>query len=233
MILSCDSYNHDLQTPLGNRPLCFRTTVAGRGLFLQAATMKIKTGDKFGRWTVLKTGFSIGRTPKSVCRCKCGTVKQLANQNLKEGHTKSCGCVRFEKIKGLSRTPEYWVWKGMIARCHNPKCAQFKYYGARGISVCKRWRKFLNFLKDMGNRPSDKHSIERVKNNLGYSPKNCTWETMQSQCDNKRNNINITVNGETHSLGTWARINGIKYATIHGRWLRGWKPERIISCSHN
>ncbi len=233
MIPSCDSYI-PLSVPLGIRPLCFRTTVAGRDvLSTQTATMKIKIGDKIGRWTVIKTGFSVGRTPKSVCRCKCGAVKQLGNQTLKEGKTKSCGCIRFEKTNGLSRTPKYWVWKSMVARCHNPKCAQFKYYGSRGISVCKRWHKFLNFLKDMGKRPADNRSLERKDNNLNYSPGNCRWATRQEQSENRRSNINVTVDGETHSLGTWARIKGIKYATIHGRWLRGWKPERIISCSLN
>ena len=69
--------------------------------------------------------------------------------------------------------PMYAAWKQMRQRCNNPKCSRYKWYGARGIKVCVRWNSFDLFLKDMGPRPTPKHSVERRKNHLGYTPGNC------------------------------------------------------------
>jgi len=94
----------------------------------------------------------------------------------------------------LSKQPEYQVWAQMKQRCHNPKCAKYKNYGARGIFVCERWRtSYLYFIQDMGPRPSDKHTIERVDVNGPYCPENCIWLLTSEQNWNKTNNSEIKI----------------------------------------
>ena len=84
-----------------------------------------------------------------------------------------------------SRTIEYVAWAAMRSRCNNPKNVRFRYYGGRGIKVCRRWNKFTTFLDDMGKRPSIRHSIDRVNVNGNYSPANCKWSTIEEQVRNR------------------------------------------------
>lgn len=86
---------------------------------------------------------------------------------------------------GLSNTPTYKTWADMMQRCNNPKARAYKYYGARGIKISKRWQTFSNFYKDMGER-EEGLTLERVDNNKGYNSKNCKWATMKEQSKNKR-----------------------------------------------
>ena len=116
----------------------------------------------------------------------------------------------------------------MIARCYNPNNAAYNRYGGRGITVCKRWRKFENFLADMGNRPSSKYSIDRIDNSGNYTRENCKWSTMKEQCRNRRNNRLLTLNGETHCVAEWVDIVGIRSDTIRARLKRGWSVERAL-----
>jgi hypothetical protein len=129
-----------------------------------------------------------------------------------------------------NRKPEYTVWAAMIRRCENPRSTSYPYYGARGITVCEEWRhSFVRFLADMGERPSDKHSLERIDNDQGYSPENCRWTTHRSQCWNRRSSRLITCDGETRCLAEWAEITGIHPNTIERRIsVTGWSPERAI-----
>lgn len=84
------------------------------------------------------------------------------------------------------RIAEYGVWAGMHQRCHNPASKSFPNYGGRGIFVCDRWEEFSAFFADMGQRPTPSHTLERVNNNAGYGPDNCTWATRSEQCRNRR-----------------------------------------------
>jgi hypothetical protein len=86
---------------------------------------------------------------------------------------------------GYCGTPTYRIWQGMIRRCEKPYDAGYKYYGGRGITVCKRWHAFKNFLKDMGERPPGQ-SLERKNNDKGYMPSNCRWATPAEQAANRR-----------------------------------------------
>ena len=190
----------------------------------------MKVGEQFGRWVVLKRISSI----KYLVRCSCGTEKEVWYSNLTSGVSRSCGCLRSEfnlhtKTKhGMSHTPEYRAWRGIWDRCLNPKNSSYQYYGARGITVCREWKLFENFLKDMGRRPSRSHSIERKKNNLGYHPKNCKWALPAEQNLNKRNVVLVRWDGKEVPMVLVARRLGIGISVVRNRIHYGWSLDRAL-----
>jgi hypothetical protein len=125
-------------------------------------------------------------------------------------------------------SPEYGAWASMIHRCANPKSTAYYLYGARGIKVCERWKKFENFIADMGPRPSDKRSIDRKDNDGDYEPANCRWATDREQCRNFRRNHNLTCRGETKPLVAWAEQVGMNKHTLRHRLIYGWTIEDAI-----
>lgn len=129
----------------------------------------------------------------------------------------------------MSRTPEYRVWLGMLNRCRNPRDSAFHKYGAKGVSVCQRWHSFEAFIADMGLRPSDDHSIDRIDGSKDYAPDNCRWATREEQQNNLRNNVNITIGGETLTASQWDRRKGWRRGTVWGRIRRGWTAEQATS----
>lgn len=148
-------------------------------------------------------------------RCICGNEFLARIQLVKSGITKSCGCYNTFKRHtcnvthggtiGGKATSEYAIWMAMKDRCTRKTCKSYHHYGGRGITVCKRWMKsFQNFIDDMGVRPTTKHSIERLNNNKGYSPKNCKWVTRTVQNRNLRRNVYLDYNGERLVLSEWA-----------------------------
>lgn len=138
--------------------------------------------------------------------------------------TKSLGI--YERHGGR-RTRVYAIWCCMRARCSNPNNPAYANYGGRGILVCSRWQKFSNFLADMGE-PAAGMSLERKDNNNGYSKENCTWADRFSQGRNKRNNVLLTIDGETLPLSSWAERYGLKYGTVHQRIRQGWPAEAAV-----
>ncbi len=163
-------------------------------------------GHRFGRLVVLHMD---GRNNRGrfvwKCRCDCGTEKAIAGDSLRRGQSRSCGCLRAEMTgRRFSRLGTYEPlrkqfpdearsYDQMIQRCENPKREKFKDYGGRGIAVCQRWKSggrhqtgFASFLSDMGRRQSAQRSLDRVDNNLGYSPQNCRWATPEQQSQNRR-----------------------------------------------
>lgn len=150
--------------------------------------------ETFGRWTVVEK--LDGK--KWACRCECGTERLVNRYNLVDGKTKCCGCDKkgkralpgSKRIKhGMNGTPTYRSWVEMRRRCRDPQ--RDKYHAAMGVSVCERWQSFVNFLADMGERPSLRHSIDRFPNPFGnYEPGNCRWATAEQQANNRRKNGN-------------------------------------------
>lgn len=105
----------------------------------------------------------------------------------------------------------------MIERCYNKKHTSYKWYGAKGVVVCERWlgvNGFLNFIEDMGLKPSIKHTLDKKNPKLDYFPENCRWATMKEQQNNKTNNVILTHNGESKTQQQWADQLGIKYDKI-------------------
>lgn len=138
-----------------------------------------------------------------LCRCDCGTEKELVGEHIRSGHVQSCGCFRREELARIrtthgqggrrvdgarvGRTSEFNSWCSMRRRCEDERSRDFKYYGGRGIKVCDRWREsFENFLADMGPKPDAKYSIDRINNDGNYEPENCRWTTQSEQVRNRR-----------------------------------------------
>lgn len=152
------------------------------------------------------------------CLCLCGNERIVCSQYLIKKETLSCGCHTEERLHRLSGSPEYNSWNTMIHRCTNPKNHKYPDYGGRGIGVCIRWLDkiwgFKNFLSDMGNKPSKKHTIGRKDNEGNYEKDNCRWETTSQQARNKRNNHWIEFNGHRMVLQDWATLFGVNMSSI-------------------
>ncbi len=128
------------------------------------------------------------------------------------------------RTHGLSRTPIYVIWVGMVARCMNPKNLSYSFYGARGIRVCAEWvgpGGFAEFFKHVGPRPSSKHQIDRIDNEGHYEPGNVRWVLPTTQSRNRRSNRLIEYQGEVLPLVAWAERTGLKRSTIAGRLKKG------------
>lgn len=170
-----------------------------------------------------------------LCRCDCGETKSILSAKLLNGESKSCGCRRREvsallhRTHGLSKTRIHRIWCAMKTRCYNPNSPAFVSYGAKGITVCRRWKtSFQHFLADMGQPPTDSHTLDRVDNTKGYTPKNCRWATYKEQSVNSRTPVMITFDGKTRCIADWARSLGISNSTLHER-LRKWPIERALT----
>lgn len=125
-------------------------------------------------------------------------------------------------VHGMRYSKEYVAWDHMKRRCSNPQDKHYKNYGAKGISVCERWRiSFSNFLKDMGKAPSDSHSIDRFPDKYGnYEPGNCRWATMHEQQSNKTNNVIIEYRGRKITMSELSLLTGVPKTTLSGRIRR-------------
>lgn len=149
------------------------------------------SGKRFGRLVVIeKTDRRSGTNAIWKCKCDCGKETFVSSGNLRSENTTSCGCLNKELviIHGQYQSSEYYAWQHIKDRCYNLKNKRYKDYGGRGITVCDRWKdSFENFLADMGPKPSNKHSIDRIDNDGNYEPKNCKWSTATEQARNQRN----------------------------------------------
>lgn len=168
---------------------------------MRAATAEL-IGRTFGRLTVETDigprRLATGRSKRFLsARCQCGTAVEVTADNLRSGHTQSCGCFHHDNTLSVNvthgdtrveRTTEYRSWDAMKQRCLNPNDQKYPRYGGRGITICDRWlNSFESFLADMGRKPSPIHTIDRYPENDGnYEPGNCRWATPHQQADNRQ-----------------------------------------------
>jgi hypothetical protein len=200
-------------------------------------------GKKFTRLTVLNLlPREKGVRLKARCQCDCGNICVKKVMDLISGSTKSCKCLlsetsskhiklnahRFKnnsehKIKhGDCNTSEYKIYGGIKTRCLNTNAPAYKYYGGRGIKMCDRWlgdNGYANFIEDMGRRPSEKYSVDRVDVNGDYEPGNCRWATTNEQAKNKRKRFGVDeifdfLDKNGYLLGDRKTIQNKLYETI-------------------
>jgi hypothetical protein len=202
------------------------------------------TGKKFARLFVLKyirqdkNGGSLW-----LCKCKCDKEIIVRGSSLRNGHTKSCGCLHNDLLskrvskhnhtKNRKRSKIYSTWTQMIQRCTNPNDKAYKNYGGRTppITVCRRWSNkkngFQNFYKDVGD-PPEGLTLDRINNNNGYKPNNCRWATRKEQSRNMRNNKLYYYNNKEQCLSAWAEEYRINRRTLTNRLNGGLSIEQAL-----
>ncbi len=178
---------------------------------------------KFGRLTAISQvdeKRERGDCIRWLCKCDCGNELIVGSAHLNSGHSKSCGCLRRDKtIKRSTKhgnnqigkiSSEYISWIAAHTRCFNSKSTGYDNYGGRGITMCDRWKNsFENFLLDMGQKPTPKHTLERDNVNGDYEPSNCIWATKLEQGANTRKNVYFEYKGLSFHLAEWARRLGV------------------------
>lgn len=188
------------------------------------------TGNRFGKLTVIEfAGYGSSHKTQWLCKCDCGNTIITKGNNLKNGHTQSCGCLAKEskrnacKTHGLRNHPLYHTWLNIKDRCSNHNNSHYKYYGGRGINICEEWRNDFKKFYDWAitNGYSQGLSIERIDVNKDYSHDNCTWITMREQARNKTTTIKIEKeDGKFISVSELAKELGMAESSIYGRLQR-------------
>jgi hypothetical protein len=201
-------------------------------------------GKKFGRLIVVAYSHS-NRDKKAcwICVCDCGKEVVVSGKSLRNGRTKSCGCYALEvraksstkhgackNSRANGKTLEYYIWRGIIARCTNPNNKKYADYGGRGITICDEWRHdYKAFIDYIGNKPSPGYSIERINNDRNYEPGNIRWATQKEQMNNTRVNRFLTYNGKSQTVSQWADELKIPYNRIAMRLHRGNSVEKALT----
>jgi hypothetical protein len=172
------------------------------------------------------------RNIRWLCKCDCGkeTIKTTAQLNR---GVISCGCAKNENRKrrvthNKTNTRTYKIWAGMIQRCTNTKNHKYPRYGARGIAVCDSWKKFSEFLNDMGECPNGMQ-IDRINNDGNYIKENCRWTDLKTQARNRSNNKIIEMNGIKKTMIEWCEELKISPIAVRMRIHRGWNPVESLT----
>jgi hypothetical protein len=191
-------------------------------------------GTKHNRLTILKEVEPIlykkGIARRVLCKCDCGEEKVIDFNSIRTSKSKSCGCLSKETSTKLHTThglamlsagvrhPDYSIWIKMKSRCLNSNDKSYNNYGGRGIKVCKAWQEsFVSFIDDMGWRPNNKYSIERIDYNKDYCPENCKWILKSEQTKNCRRVKLIAYNGKEHCLTDLCKLLNLPYSTMRHR----------------
>lgn len=193
-----------------------------------------RIGRRHGSLVVMAKGPTLpSGVPSWRCKCDCGGRRLVGNDKM--GRATSClKCVREHRVAphrthGQNGTPTYFTWQKMKSRCYNRRNNRYRYYGAEGIRVCKRWHKFENFLADMGHKPSRTATLERKNGKKSYGPRNCIWLDRALQSGNRRITVWVTLrNGDRVCMAEACRRIGAVSRWVAYSRVRdlGWSPER-------
>lgn len=204
------------------------------------------TGERFGRLVVLERLENyVSENGSSAtmwkCKCDCGNIVNVRSSNLRNGHTRSCGCLfdeehyNFHKTHGDSYSRIYNILRRMKDRCYNPRNNRYYRYGGRGITVCEEWLDYNNFKKwafENGfneNSSRKECSLDRIDSDGNYCPENCRWVNSFIQNNNKSNTVMLTYKGVTHSIIEWSAILGMSRGTLYNRlYLYNWPLEKAF-----
>lgn len=194
------------------------------------------TGQRFGRLVAL----NYVRTKEYVYekyvvrqyfwrfKCDCGNEKITSVNEVKRGHTKSCGCL-FKETKsnlrhGMRWTHIYYIWQQIKQRCNNPKKQFYYAYGARGISVCKEWMEsfenFYDYVSKLPHYGEEGYSLDRIDNDGNYEPGNVRWATAIQQSNNLRKNVHFLVDGVSYTPREYADKHGLSYSYAYWKFVR-------------
>ena len=191
-------------------------------------------GQRFERLLVIsKVGKNKNGKSVWLCRCDCGVEKLVVGAFLKDGRTRSCGCLRNQlaaertTTHGGSKTLEYNIWRSAKDRCTNPNDKRFHDYGGRGIKFL--FDDFEKFLAHIGPKPGKEYSLDRINNCGNYEPGNVRWATIKIQSRNKRSNRYLSYQNETLCIADWAKKLGFRYVSIMSRLRLGWSVEKTLS----
>ena len=134
------------------------------------------------------------------------------------------------KRGGIATTRLYNIWLHMKGRCYRKTDDHYKWYGAKGVRICDEWLNSFQAFHDwaISNGYEDHLTIDRVDCSGNYEPSNCRWVDHKTQCNNRKSNILLTINGKTHNIQQWSELTGVKYATIYQRYLRGEQGKSLI-----
>lgn len=201
----------------------------------QRSVIQLQIGDVFGRLTIRRLPDKVTNAATCTCECTCGVVLEVPVRSLRYSNTKSCGCLRAEKLSQrrlihgatlLEKTDPirrtFNVWVSMRARCDNPKNKRYHVYGARGVTYDPEWKAFENFLRDMGPCPKG-YSIERDNNDGHYCQENCHWLPRARQAQNRQDTIWIWYRGQAWCFKRLCEHLEKPYLKVYKRYvMRGW-----------
>lgn len=203
---------------------------------------EIKNGERYGRLVVIREveprQNKREKVRRFLCQCDCGNTKIVAINHLVSGETKSCGCYKkgvtgrkpkFPKHMTTSRL--YTIWNGIKARCYTESSTSYKRYGAKGITMCDKWKNdFTSFYNwSIENGYADNLTLDRINCEGNYEPSNCRWVSYTKQANNTKANVFLTLNGESHTYAEWGRIIGVRSATLQQRKHAGWSDEKTLT----
>lgn len=210
-------------------------------------------GKRYGHWTVLERAENNANgTPRWLCKCDCGTIREVDAGHLKNGKSTNCGCVARQNTRerNLLRDyrqeekptrPDNELWKsftGMHRKCEKEYARHYEIFGGRCISVCAEWsgekgyENFKEWSESNGynaDLPKGECTLSRHDIDGDFNPDNCYWATRNERANNRRNSRKITLNDETHTLTEWSKIKGISDVTIRKRLREGWSVEKALN----
>lgn len=199
------------------------------------ATYESDIGKRYNKLVVLKEDRKNNKARIPIvycfCRCDCGNEKWVQKANLRNGATKSCGCL--VTTHGQSKNKLYSTWSDQKDRCYNLNSIVWKSYGGRGITVYDGWindfGSWLDYVENLPHYKDKDRSIDRIDNDKGYEPGNLKWATKSDQSNNRRSNVRLTYNSETHTISEWASKIGMSAKSITSRLRYGWSVEKTLS----